>query len=166
MNVAKVIYGDRDRTVREAVQPLLGLSNVELLDLSGVGATSGDVDGGAHVVGAGFGQVELLLIITDAATDGDDTLDVFVDSSPDDGVTWVNFVHFTQVLGNGANSLKFVAISPRIGTASEENVTTDLAAGATPRPFVGDRVRVRHNVVDPSGSNASFDFKVVAAFKP
>lgn len=161
---AKVIYGNRDMTVREAVQFLAGLSNVELASISAAGVSS--VTGTAFVVGAGFGQVEILLALTDAQDDVDDTLDVYVDSSPDGGTTWVNFVHFTQILGNGSDVLTFVAISPRIGTAIEENVTSDVAAGGTPRPFIGDRVRVRYVVVDPTGADASFDFTVTATFKP
>lgn len=161
---SEVIYGSRDMTVREAVQFLAGLSNVELLPSAARIVTVEDL-GDTIIVGAGFGQAEFLLLLTNAETDADDTLDVFVDSQLGDG-TWVNIVHFTQILGNGANDLKFVAICPRAGSTSEENVTADVAAGGSPRNFIGDRVRVRHVIVDPSGSNATFTFKVIAAFKP
>ncbi len=164
VDIEKVIYGTHDITVREAVQSLAGLSNVQLVAVSGAGV--GSVTGGAIVVGSGFGQLEVLLALTDADNDVDDTLNIFVDSSPDGGTTWVNIIHFTEILGNGANTLNFVAISPRIGAATEENVTTDVAAGGTPRPFIGDRLRVRYVIVDPTGADASFDFIVTASFKP
>ncbi len=164
VDINKVIYGSQDLTVREAVQFLAGLPNIQLASVAATGVQS--VTGNTIIVGAGFGQVEILLALSDAAVAADDTLDVYVDSSPDGGTTWVNFVHFTQILGNGANTLNFVAISPRIGTATEENVTADVAAGGTPRPFIGDRLRVRYVIVDPSGTDAVFDFIVTASFKP
>ena len=161
---SQAIYpGARDQTVREAVQFLAGLSNVELL-ASGVRTATGGTNGETFIVGAGFGQAEFILALTNAEDDVDDTLDVYIDSQVGDG-TWVNIVHFTQILGNGADALKFVAICPRTGTAVEENVTSDVAAGGTPRNFIGDRVRVRYVIVDPSGADATFTFKVVAAFK-
>ena len=159
----KVIYGQRDMTVREAVQFLAGLSNVELLP-SAVRTAAAEAFGDTAVIGAGFGQAEFLLVLTNAGTAAGDTLDVYIDGQMGDG-TWVNIVHFTQILGNGADALKFVAICPRPGSTSEENVTTDVTAGGTPRNFIGDRVRVRYAIVDANGASATFTFKVVAAFK-
>jgi hypothetical protein len=48
------------------------------------------------IVGASF-----LFNVTAAAVGAGDTLDLYVQSSIDDGTTWDDFVHFTQVLGNG-----------------------------------------------------------------
>lgn len=42
-----------------------------------------------------------LLNVTAAGVGAGDTLDVYVQSSIDDGATFDDFVHFTQVLGNG-----------------------------------------------------------------
>lgn len=161
INPDTVIYGGRDATVREAAQAWLGLPDVELLPSAARGAGSGN---GVTVAGLqGFGQAEFLLELTAAATEVDDTLDVFVDCFIDG--TAVNIVHFTQVLGNGADALKFIALCPRQGASDEFAATADVAAGGTPRPFIGDAVRVRWAVVDPTGANASFTFRVVASFK-
>lgn len=151
-------------TLPEVSRFLGGISNVELLASAARTATAG-TNGAAVVVGAGFGQAEFLLTLTNAADDVDDTLDVYIDCSLDDGATWVNIVHFTQILGNGADAQKFVAICPRAGSPDEISVTSDVGAGATPRNFIGDRVRVRYVIVDPTGADATFTFSVVAAFK-
>ena len=49
-----------------------------------------------EIVGAVF-----LLNVTAAAVGAGDTLDVYVQHSIDDGANFDDFVHFTQVLGNG-----------------------------------------------------------------
>src|SRR5512139_589861 len=47
---------------------------------------------------------------TAAATEVDDTCDVYIDLSPDGGTTWINAVHFTQRLGNGTDAQTDVAV--------------------------------------------------------
>lgn len=70
---------------------------------SGVAAGAGTVITAApaahhfeQIVGALF-----FLNVTAVATAGGDTLDVYVQHSMDDGSNFDDFVHFTQVLGNG-----------------------------------------------------------------
>src|SRR5689334_7803739 len=77
-----------------------------------------------------FRQALLLLDVTAAAAASGDTLDVYIDTSPDGGVTWVNVVHFTQILGNGGAKKYWAVLDPggAPGTAVIA-VTSDAASG-------------------------------------
>lgn len=103
--------------------------------------------------------VVFVLDITAAATDADDTLDVYLDTSYDGGTTWINFAHFTQALGNGG-AKKFL-VSMHEDVSSHVAVSTDLTGtGAVRSIQLGDRVRYRGTVVDPTGSNGSFTWSL------
>jgi hypothetical protein len=103
-----------------------------------------------------------VLKVTDAATAAGDTLDVYVDLSLDDGATWINGVHFTQVLGNGANALTFLAVfdTTTPGT-SVIAATADCAAGAVRPQLAGNQARARHVLVDSGGGAQSFTYSLV-----
>ncbi len=161
----QVIYDDASPSVREAVRPLLGLDNVELLAPTTVAVAGANVAGPtARLAHNGFKAMLVLLKLTDAQTDADDTLDVFIDVSIDDGAVWVNMIHFTQILGNGANVLNLAAVAILDIASDQFDATADLAASGV-RAFLGKTMRVRHTVVDPTGANVSFTFSVVASFK-
>lgn len=144
----------------------LGLAaNVTLLASTTV-AAAGTVNGTA-VTGLGaFRQAMLLLSVTAAATDANDTLDVYIDTSPDGGTTWVNCIHFTQVVGNGGAVKHWAVLDPG-GSPGTSTIaaTSDAAAGAVRPSMFCDQLRVRHVTVDPAGSNMSFTFSVVGFFK-
>lgn len=102
-----------------------------------------------------------LLNVTVASTDAGDTLDVYVQSSPDDGTTWDDFVHFTQVLGNGG-AKKFVATWMRqVTPESELHAPADasLSAGVQQGP-INPIWRVKWVIVDAGTVNVSFTFSV------
>lgn len=162
---AQVIYEVGDATVREAVQALRGFDNATILSSAARTATAGANGPTVLLPHNGFRIAQFLLVLTNAATDADDTLDVYVDTSPDGGNSWVNIVHFTQILGNGADSQKYAAVSNVNIAGDEFDVTSDVAAGATPRNFLGQQLRARYVIVDPTGANATFTFSVVASFK-
>lgn len=152
---AGAIYGPNNQN-----QDVDGVSNIDMTDgvivaAGAVGSTNVDDWSG---VGK-FAQAEFLLSVTAAATVAGDTLDVFVDASNDDGVTFVNIVHFTQVLGNGG-AKKEIAWCTVVGGVLVP-ATSDIPAGDPPRPFVGDRARVRFEAV----GTGSFTFKVTGSFK-
>jgi hypothetical protein len=103
------------------------------------------------------------LSVTAAATEVDDTLDVFVQASPDGGTTWDDVAHFTQVLGNGG-AKKFLArwvreIAPTAAQAAPQDAA--VAAGVAQGPH-GPTWRVKWVVVNPGGGAASFTFAVTA----
>ena len=102
------------------------------------------------------------LSVTAVATDAGDTLDVYVQHTPDDGTTWDDFIHFTQVLGNGG-AKKFIATWLRDVTPESEikaPADASLAAGVLQGPIT-PLIRVKWVIVDASTQNASFTFSLV-----
>ena len=61
-----------------------------------------------------------LLDVTALATDVDDTLDVYIDTSYDGGTSWVNIVHFTQVLGNASAQKEAANVHESINSLIDE----------------------------------------------
>lgn len=104
---------------------------------------------------------EFLLNVTAAATAAGDTLDVYIQSSIDGGTTWDDFVHFTQVLGNGG-AKKFIAVWERdLSPTSAVHAPQDaaIAAGVQQGP-IGPTWRVKWVIV--SASSPQFTFTVSA----
>ena len=111
-------------------------------------------------------EMVVVLDVTAAATDAGDTLDVYIDTSFDGGVSFVNIGHFTQVLGNGG-AKKFI-MSFKANPITSSNCvafTADQAAAAALQIGWGDRLRVRSVVVDASTQNVSFTYSVKAYLK-
>ncbi len=105
------------------------------------------------------------LTVSAAATEVGDTLDVYIQHSVDDGVTYDDFIHFTQVLGNGG-AKKFVARWNPIGAAPEAELAAPqdatMSAGVLQQP-IGPNLRIKWAITDASTDNASFTFGVAAA---
>jgi|GEM_PF-2000543 len=114
-----------------------------------------------------FRQAQVQLALTDAAAAAGDTLDVYVDTSADGGTSWQNVVHFTQVLGDGADAITEVATLDPAGAAGTDVVatTSDAASGKVRPSMFGDRLRVRHVLVDGGAHGQSFTYGVVALLK-
>lgn len=103
-----------------------------------------------------------LLEVTAAATAAGDTLNVFVQSSVD-GTVWDDFIHFTEVLGDGG-AKKFLAawngvITPTTALGPPADGT--LSAGVKQGP-VGSQFRVKWVIVDATTDDASFTFGLKA----
>lgn len=128
--------------------------------------------GTAEVAPANFNP-ELLaggvfrLDVTAAATDVGDTLDVYLQSTLDPATVaegdavWDDFIHFTQVLGNGG-AKRFLANWLQRGAAETElHAPSDaaLSAGVKQGP-VGKRWRVKWAITDAGTDDASFTFGV------
>lgn len=113
------------------------------------------------VTGLGkYRQLQAALVVTAAATAAGDTLDVYIDTSPDGGTTLFNVVHFTQVLGNGGVK-KFVAtLDPGSPGTAVIAVGADAAAGVVRPSMFCDWMQVRYTIVN--GSAPSFTFAVLA----
>jgi hypothetical protein len=123
---------------------------------TGVGTGNGTTD--VYLPGMVNGMA-FVLDLTAAATDANDTLNVFVQTKIDK-TNWLDVVHFTECLGDGG-ALRYVAkINADIAQAEFE-VATALGAAAV-RNLLGDVWRVRWAVVDPTGANAAFTFGVTA----
>ena len=120
--------------------------------------------------GAGVGysrpwrEASVVLDVTAAATDVGDTLDVYVDVSFDAGTSWVNAIHFAQVLGNGG-AKKFVApLSLNPAATAPVDVSADASVGVVRQIGVGTKMRVRGVVVD-ADADGSFTWSCVAMLK-
>jgi hypothetical protein len=124
-----------------------------------VTATAG-TNGTAVYVGGERTRYIFILAVTAAATEVDDTLNVFIDWSID-GTTYYNGGHFTPVLGNGGVKSFYMVFDPTTPGAADIAVTTD-AANSTVRPSLfGAYVRARWVEVDAGGVASSFTFSVI-----
>lgn len=128
----------------------------------------------AYVIYPGLGyklqqlwrEMVVILDVTAAATDATDTLDVYIDTSFDGGVSFVNIGHFTQVLGNGGAKKFIMSFKSNPITASNcVSFTADQAAAAALQIGFGDRIRARSVLVDASTQNASFTYSIKAYMK-
>lgn len=110
---------------------------------------------------AAFRGAMFLLNVTSAASQVGDTLDVYIQQECDTGV-WDDFVHFTQVLGNGG-AKKYLAYWVRdLAPTTAQGAPNDgaLAAGVSQGPKTGSW-RVKWVVVNGGGTHA-FTFSVGA----
>jgi hypothetical protein len=107
---------------------------------------------------------KFLLDVTAAGTLVGDTLDVYVQSSPDGGLTFDDFIHFTQVLGNGGAKQFTAAWSRDIAPTAALGPLKDgtLAAGVNQGP-VSRNGRVKWVIVNGGGTH-SFTFSVAVDF--
>jgi hypothetical protein len=115
-----------------------------------------------------FIEAEFILDVTAAATAADDTLDVYIDFSPDGGLTWINAIHFTQVLGNGGAKKEIAKINANTGLATATaplNIAADAASGAVRNISLFEDVRYRAVIVDVDTDNASFTYSLKAVYR-
>jgi len=102
----------------------------------------------------------VFLDVTAAATDIDDTLDVYIDFSLDN-VTFYNGGHYTQVLGNGGVKSFYMVFDPSAPGTAGIAVTSDAAVNTVRPALIGPYIRARWVIVNPGGGAASFTFSVL-----
>jgi hypothetical protein len=111
-----------------------------------------------------YREAMILLDVTDANTAAGDLLDVYIDTSPDGGTTWINLGRFTQVLGNGGAKKFIMALrADNPGATAEEDVTSDAAEGATRQYGICDRLRYRG--ITTEADTVDFTYSVKAFLK-
>jgi hypothetical protein len=106
-------------------------------------------------------SAQFWLEVTAAAAAATDLLNVYIQSSIDGGTLWDDFVHFTQVLGNGG-AVKHLASWVRdVTPESEMHIQQDaaMAAGVLQGP-VGPMWRVKYVIFDDGGAHQTFTFSV------
>ena len=105
-----------------------------------------------------------LLSVTAAATESGDKLNVYVQSSADGGTTYDDFIHFTEVAGNGGAVNHIAIVNFRASPTSALHTPNDaaLSAGVNQGPVANDW-RVKWVVTDASTDNASFTFSISMA---
>jgi hypothetical protein len=97
--------------------------------------------------------MQFTLVAADPSGDAEDTLDVYVQTRV--GETWVDTVHFSQVLGNGGAKTYVEKI---LASASEAGFETGTALSeGEVRNLMGEVYRVRTVVAD---ANASSTFAI------
>lgn len=108
-----------------------------------------------------YSELHATLDVTAAATDAGDTLDVYLDTSFDGGVTFVNIGHFTQVIGTGGAKRYIMSFkSAPIAASNSVLATADQAASAALQIGFGDRFRYRAVEVNTSTADSSFTFSL------
>jgi len=119
---------------------------------------------GTAVSGLGkYKELQVFCSVTAAAAAAGDTLDVYIDTSPNAGTTWFNAIHFTQVLGNGGAKSFQATLAPSASAGTSVTATTaDAASGAVRPTMLCDYVRVRYVIVDGGAHGQSFTLNVLA----
>ena len=140
----------------------LNLEQGEAITLHASAATAAIVSTNdtAVYIGGERSRYIFILAVTAAATDADDTLDVYVDWSIDN-VTFYNGGRFTQVLGNGGAVSYYMVFDATTPGTSVIAVTSDAAAGAVRPQLFGAYVRSRYVCTEGAGGGAAgFTFSV------
>lgn len=133
----------------------------EVFTLAASAARTQSANGSAIAVGHRR-RFMILCSITASATDAGDTLDAYVDVSPDGGTTWLNAVHFTQQAGNGAARKEIAILDPSNPGTAVVNVTSDASAGVVRPAAFGSFMRARWAIADSGDGNSSHTFSVTA----
>lgn len=112
---------------------------------------------------AGYQRAILTLTVSDVNDDSNDTLDVYVDVSPDNGATWVNAVHFDQFAGDGTGGSRVAVLNPAAAAPTADIDTSSDASAGDVRPYLwGSQMRARYVTVDPTGTDAAFTVVLTA----
>lgn len=103
------------------------------------------------------------LDVTAAAAAAGDTLDVYVQSAVNTVGGWNDFIHFTQVLGNGG-AKQYIATWQPLGAAETEIVAPQngaIAAGVV-QNIQAFTWKVKWVIVDAGAGTQSFTFSLKA----
>lgn len=128
--------------------------------LTSAARTSSDT-GSAVFTGARV-RYGVLLSISDASLhENTDTLDVYVDVSPDGGTSWMNAIHFTQRAGNASGAAaEWAVLDPSAGAATVTATTSNAASGAV-RPYLfGNAMRARWVIADSGDADSTHTFGI------
>jgi hypothetical protein len=122
-------------------------------------------DGNSGAIEVGDWQKGLFVLnITASATEAGDTLNVMIDMSYDNGVTWVTAARFTEQAGNGAANVEILQLGADNPTTSVVSGIQSDPASATVRPImVSPIIRIRWEIADVATLlNQSHTFSVDA----
>jgi hypothetical protein len=138
------------------------MSRTQIITLKTAGAETASTTQDGVTFREVFHQALLMLKVTSAATLVGDTLNVYIDTSPDGGTTWVNIGAFTQVVGNGGAKTFTMALGEdNPGATAVFDVSANASAGATRQVGISDRLRAR-SVIAGTGS---FTYSVTGILK-
>jgi len=121
--------------------------------------TGNTATAGTQVAGLqDFTKATVLLTVADKTFDASTTMDIYVQYSPDEGTTWDDIGHFTQITDAAIDDGTYVMLlSHGTGASIADRVTDDadgtLAAGTVrSRPWC-DRMRVKYDGANLSGTD-------------
>jgi hypothetical protein len=139
---------------------LTGYRLYTLLESTAVAATTDH----AAVTGLGiYGSGLFMLNVTALATALGDKADVFLQMSPDEGTTWTDFAHFTQLDGNGS-AAKYIFRWCESGQTPDVDISVvqdgAIAEDAIDQGPIGDRLRVHSKIT--TVDTPSFTYAVTA----
>lgn len=124
------------------------------------------VTGDAVDLGGNYKHLAVLLSLTTMAGGGGagDTLDVYIDVSPDGGTTWINAIHFTQITGAQAAQKQLAKLTEQgVQATAPVVVTADAASGVVRDVGFFNTIRERHVAVEGAGDiNMTFNIKAHA----
>jgi hypothetical protein len=97
------------------------------------------------------------------AKDVGDTLDVYVQTSLDGGTTWVDVVHFTQLLGNTGGAKVYYAKIAAVTALTMFETAAALTAGNV-RDLIGTHLRAKYVITNDSDDpiDTTFTFGLIA----
>jgi hypothetical protein len=104
----------------------------------------------------GVKKIEFMLDIEEATGGANDTLDVYIETSPCE-VQWIDVVRFNRVKGNSGPAQYHAKIVREL--SQDEVVSTDPLAQGEVRHIIGIRLQTRWEI-----SGGSFKFRLVAVF--
>jgi hypothetical protein len=139
---------------------------MHVVPFKALAAQTASTTGGAVRLDSNYEEALFVLDVTTLATEVGDTLDVYLDVSPD-GVTWFNSAHFTQILGNGAAAKLAVKVTKGGDFADPDAVlavTADAAATVVRNLGIMPFWRYRSAIVDGGVDNASFTYSLTGYF--
>lgn len=129
--------------------------------LAASAARTAGANGDATLIGGYVKRVLCVLDVTASATDAADTLDVYVDVSPD-GTKWLNAARFATQAGNGAAKTEFVILDSTNPGAVTIAASSDCAAGVSRPGAWGKYIRARWAIVDSGDANQAHTFSCKA----
>ena len=129
--------------------------------LAASAARTAGANGTATLIGGFARRVEIVLDVTASAHEAGDTLDVYVDVSPD-GTKWLNAVHFAQQAGNGAAKSEAAVLDASNPGTSTILTTNDAASGVQRPALFGKYIRARWAIADSGDGDSSHTFSVKA----
>jgi hypothetical protein len=109
----------------------------------------------------GLKALIFLFDVTNADKDANDTLNVYIQESPDGGTSWNDIVSFAQVIGTDNPSKKLAKINCEISPETELGALADasLAAGSVLQGPVCPLIRPKWVIVDGGGdADQTFTF--------
>lgn len=112
-----------------------------------------------------YTDATFILDVTALDTETADKLDVYVDVTPDNGLSWINVIHFTQQDGDGSAAKLVAKLSKGVlldNGDADLAVTTDCAESVSRNLFISPKIRYRGVVTDASTDNATFTYSLVA----